>query len=532
MIDDITFDSILLQELNGVVKELIIYGKNTRNKKEDEKIEKLLDENNDESDTKEVDLFGGLKEYLFKLRDQLKAHRNDPPNAIYDMIIDDYLKTVKGIASIVPGLATSISDDKTGFSLETYSGVTKDDGEEIDENTRFDFASVTKLFTAVLVLKLKDNGLFDDSKSIKELSNGLFENLDIPASKLEKFCVGIRTEDRIDRNISEEIFKELLFKAKKVDGIEYEYNDILYIILKMLLPNNEDYFEKYFHDEMRLLDISYKKFGKMTGGSSSAIDLPYDPKAKNLMKFGYSQPGHAGLFGTSRDLVKFHKQLRSVLKYPAPNGKHSLLEELVKRGIDKDYVYNGKGEKSRVNKAMGVFVNIPEGLDKGEVVPYLSDNAFSAVGSSGTYSTHDLDNGLTANFLSNPYSGDKPIIVDVSDPKYNFGNVLDNYEDVEQLRVMKKKIELYDKNGDPIRKIEDNKIVLDQDGNEVFETIKFTTITNELKIEQIKTLIGLRLANRVLYRVASELATYESNIARMKLDDSNLGNNTSVVKRL
>ena len=531
MIDDITYENILLEELKGVVSELINNGKNIRTKT-DEKIEKLLDENVDESNKKEKNIFEELKIYLHDLKDQLIIHRNDQPNVIYDMIINDYLKTVKGIAAIVPGLSTSIYDDKTGFSLETYSGVTSDEGDAIDENTRFDFASMTKLFTAVLVLKLKENGLFDDSKSIKELSNGLFENLDIPASQLEKFCVCIRTEDRIDKNISEEMFKELLFKAKKVDGIEYEYNDILYIILKMLLPTNEDYFSKYFHDEMRLLDISYKKFGKMTGGSTSAIDLPYDPKAKNMMKFGYSEPGHAGLFGTSRDLVKFHKQLRSVLKYPMQKGKHSLLEELVKRGIDKDYVYNGKEGGERVNKAMGVYINIPEGLNKGEVVPYLSDNAFSSVGSSGTYSTHDLDNGLTANFLSNPYSGDKPIIVDTSDPKYNFGDVLDDYEDVGQLRVMKKKIELYDKNGEPIRKIKDGKIVLDKDENEVIETIKFTTITNELKIEQIKTLIGLRLANRVLYRVANELAKEESEIARRKLDDSNLGNNTSVVKHL
>ena len=524
MIDDITYEKILLQELNNIVKEILLYG-NRRTNILDEKVEKLLDEKVDESNKKEVDLFAELKVYLRDLKEELKAHKNDQPNAIYDMIIDDYLKTVKGIASIVPGLATSIYDDKTGFSLETYSGVTKDDGEEIDENTRFDFASITKMFTAALVLKLKDNGLFDDTKSIKEISNGLFENLDIPASQLEKFCVSIRTEGRIDGNISEEIFKDLLFKAKKVEGLEYEYNDILYIILKMLLPTNEDYFSKYFHDEMRLLDISYKKFGKMTGGGTSAIDLPYDPKAKNMMKYGFLEPGHAGLFGTSRDLVKFHKQLRGFLK-------DENIKDLITKGINKDKVINDKGKESIVNKAMGVYINIPEGLEKGEVVPYLSKNAFSAVGSSGTYSTYDLDNGLTANFLSNPYSGDKPITVDISDPKYNFGDVLDGYEDAGQLRVMKKKIELYDKNGDPIRKIEDDKIVLDQDGNEVIETIPFVRITNELKIEQIKTLIGLRLANRVLYRVASELANDEADIARRKLDDSNLGNNTSVVKHL
>ena len=94
-------------------------------------------------------------------------------------------------------------------------------------------------------------------------------------------------------------------------------------------------------------------------------------------------------------------------------------------------------------------------------------------------------------------------------------------------------IELYDKNGEPIRKIEDGKIKLDDDGNEVIETIPYVTITNELKNEQIKTLLGLRLANKVLYRVVNELMANDPDglLARRRLDDSNLGSNTSVVKK-
>ena len=518
MIDDTKFKKIQLEELHGLVVELL-RNVSFKNEESNNKVKELLGEEAKE----DINLFKELKTYLKEVSEQIYIHRYDQPNVIYDIIIDNYLKKVKGIASIVPGLTTSISDDKTGFSLETYSGVTSDNGEEIDENTRFDFASMTKLFTAALVLKLKEEGLFDDTKSVKELSNGFFEKLEIPASQLEKFCTCIRTEKRIDGDISKEIFDSLLKNAYKVDNLEYEYNDILYIILKMILPEDEDYFKMYFHDELRLLDTSYKKFGKMTGGSSSAIDLPYDPKAKNMIKFGYTEPGHAGLFGTTRDLVKLHKQLKGFLN------KESL-KYLVTKGLDKDRIIDDKGKPVNVNKAMGVFVNVTGGLKRGEVVPYLSKNAFSSVGSSGSYSTFDLDNGLTANFLSNPYSGDKPIDVDTSDPKYNFGDVIDKDT---KLRVMKKRIELYDKNGDPIREYDaDDKIKLDKDGNEIIKTIPFVRLTNELKTEQIKTLLGLRLANRILYRVVNELVNEESEIARRKLDDSNLGNNTSVVKHL
>ena len=464
-----------------------------------------------------------IKEYLKAVVEQLIIYRDCAPNVIYDIIISRYLKTVKGIASIVPGLTTAISDDKTGLSLETYSGVTTDNGVQVDENTRFDYASITKLFTAVEALKLQEERKLDLNKSVRELSKGEFD-LDVSADRLSKFGLSIKTDGRIDeQGIKKSEFERRLHEFEVREGVSYEYNDILYIILKMLMPSADEYFSKYFHEEMRLLDTSYKNFGHMTGGSVAAIDLPYDPKAKQMIHFGYLTPGHAGLFGTSRDLVKFHKQLRGFIKDES-------IKKLITKGIDKDWVPNGRGGMSRVNKAMGVFINIPEGLKDGEVVPYLSDSAFSAVGSSGTYSTFDLANGLTANFLSNPYSSNMPFMVDTSDPNLNYGN---SVEPGTLLRVDKKKIELYDKNGEPIRVMKDGKIVLDKNDNEVIETIKLTKITNELKEEQIKTLLGLRLANKVLYRVVNELMIDDpsSSLVRRRLDDSNLGSNTAVVKK-
>lgn len=497
MINTESYQKIILDELNKVIVEIITNGR------------KEIDN----------DIYVDIKAYLKEVSRQLLIYKDSPPNVIYDLIIDRYLKTVKGIASIVPGLTTAITDDKTGLSLETYSGVSSDNGLKVDENTRFDYASITKLFTAVEALKLQEEGKLDLSKNVRELSDGEFD-LDVSADRLSKFGISVMTKGRIDeKDITKDDFEERLHTIMVREGIPYEYNDILYIILKMLMPKDDDYFSKYFHDEMRLLDTSYRKFGLMTGGSVAAIDLPYDPKAKQMYKFGYFNPGHAGLFGTSRDLVKFHKNIRLLLS------DNSISELIKKVDISNEPV---KDDKPIIqNRAMGVYINIPGGLDTGEVVPYLSKGAFTATGSSGGYATYDISNGLTANFLSNPYSTNMPFMVDTSDPKFNFGDAVDTDK---LLRVDKKKIELYDKNGEPIRKIEDGKIQLDKDGNEIVETIKFTTITNELKNEQIKTLLGLRLANKVLYRVANELLTTDPS-AKRRLDDSNLGNNTSVVKK-
>lgn len=500
MIDREAYKKIILDELNKVIVELLSNGRKE----------------------KDNDIYAEIKAYLKAVSEQLYIYKDSPPNVIYDLIIDRYLKTVKGIASIVPGLTTAISDDKTGLSLETYSGVSSQNGPKIDENTRFDYASITKLFTAVEALKLQEEGKLDLNKSVRELSDGEFD-LDVSADRLSKFGISLKTQGRIDeKDITKEDFEKRLHTIMVREDIPFEYNDILYIILKMLMPKDDDYFSKYFHDEMRLLDTSYRKFGLMTGGSVAAIDLPYDPKAKQMYKFGYFTPGHAGLFGTSRDLVKFHKNLRLLLS-------DNSISELIKK-VDINNEPNEEGKTINQNRAMGVYINIPGGLETGEVVPYLSKGAFSAAGSSGGYATYDISNGLTANFLSNPYSTNIPFMVDTSDPKFNFGDAVDSNK---LLRVDKKKIELYDKNGEPIRTIKDGKTVLDSDGNEVIETIKLTTITNELKNEQIKTLLGLRLANKVLYRVVNELMTKEDNqdLVRRRLDDSNLGNNTAVVKK-
>lgn len=500
MIDREAYKKIILDELNKVIVELLSNGRKERDN----------------------DIYSEIKAYLKGVSEQLYIYKDSPPNVIYDLIIDRYLKTVKGIASIVPGLATSINDDKTGLSLETYSGVSSNNGPKVDENTRFDYASITKMFTAVEALKLQEEGKLDLNKSVSELSGGEFD-LDVSGSRLSKFGLSVMTDGRLDdKNIDKAEFERRLHEIKVREGIPFEYNDILYIILKMLMPTDDDYFRKYFHDEMRLLDTSYRKFGNMTGGNDNAVDVPYDPKARNMIKFGYFDPGHAGLFGTSRDLVRFHKNLRLLLS------DNSISELINKLDISNDPVQEGKVINQ--NRASGVYVNIPGGLDKGEVVPYLSKGAFSATGSSGGYATYDISNGLTANFLSNPYSGDLPIVVDTSDPKYNFGGLV---QDGEKLKVSKKRIEVYDKNGEPIRKYEDGRVVLDKDGNEDIQTIPFVRITNELKNEQIKTILGLRLANKVLYRVVNELMLNEDNqeLVKRRLDDSNLGNNTAVVKK-
>ena len=66
-----------------------------------------------------VELFDTVKDKLISMNDSF-------PKEIYDLIINDYLKTVRAISLLVPGLSTGIKDEKSGVSIYTYDGKVND----------------------------------------------------------------------------------------------------------------------------------------------------------------------------------------------------------------------------------------------------------------------------------------------------------------------------------------------------------------------------------------------------------------------
>lgn len=487
-----------------------------------EELTKLITElkNNGKASEKEYE---ALKDYLKNIGIMLHRSKNKTINSVYDYIINDYLRAVKGISMLVPGLATSIKDYNTGITLETYSGKTTDNGNSIDENTRFDYASMTKMFTSIEELKMMESGIFDNKRKIKEFKGGKY-NLNIPASSLERFTTSLRTNGRIDVDLTKDEFERRLTGISENKDAVYEYNDIPYIILKDIMPSDDDYFKKYYQDEMNLLNTSYKKFGEMTGGNSLEIDRPYDPKAKNLMKFGYNEPGHAGMFGTSRDLVSLGEKLKAGFL------STESLKELTRKGLPLvTSITLSNGSTRYVNRAMGVYIKHPDGLTHGEVVPVLSDNAFTAEGSSGGYSTYDLQNGFTANILANPYSRKESSILKVDNSAYLLSDNGKLFDDNALIKLYGKQFELLDKNGDPIYQKVDGEVVLDKNGQPKSVTVPYSRITNTLKYAQIYTLIGLRFASNVYTRLYKE---FIDDRLKNELESSSLANNTKKVMHI
>ena len=437
---------------------------------------------------------GKLKEYrylidMFEDEKSLLLEMDDKPAYdIYNVIISDYLKVVKGISMLTPGLSTGIKDSKSGVCLYTY------DGDMIDENTRFDVASVTKLFTSLEALKMHEDGLIDLNKNVSQLNSKY--SLEIPAFKMAKFYYELRTDGRLDENISFEELQRRLTSTKINSDNTFLYSDIPFIILKDLLPYSDKYFKKYFNDELNMLQTSYDNFGIVTGGSDS---LPHDPKARLFEKYNI-YPGHAGIYSTSSDLVKLFDGLdkgflssNSIKNLITPaHDEPILLNNDGSLKFKKDKNGNNIGVYN-VTRAMGVYIKHPEGIRVSELTDVLSSDAFAITGFTGSYAAFDLKNGLTANILANPLSSDNVREIIIDNEKFTIADCHKKFKDGTKFKVYGKVSQVGD------------------------EKIPFTRITNTLKESQIYTLLKLRLAKKVLMKKAEIL---NSELLKENVDET------------
>lgn len=343
--------------------------------------------------------------YLLKTKAILLATSSFSYDEIYERLLADYLREISLVSRVVPGVSTAIKDNQKNIELYTYSGKVSKTGSNIDEKTRFDVASITKLFVATEALKLEEDGKFSLEKDVSSYKNGRYKYLQIPAILMAKFYYSLRTDGRIDEDgLSLDEIQRRLISTKIVKSKTFEYSDIPYIILKDILPDSDYYFKKYFYDIMGLWDTGYENFGITTGGNEYALNEVHDPKARKLRKFGI-KTGHAGLFSTSYDLVKYFDNL--VMGFLSK----SSLDKLITPALSDPYlvedgklVYKKNGSVQNVNRALAAYISHPDGFSATEVSPLLSPRAFSITGFTGGYATFDLDNGITANILTNPLS--------------------------------------------------------------------------------------------------------------------------------
>ncbi len=400
------------------------------------------------------------------------------PNEVFNIIVNDYLKMLNGISKLSPGLSTCLFDSKNNININTYSGYTNDtEGNAIDKETLFDLSSMTKLFTSILLLNEEEKGNIDLNKTYGDYSK-LLPQLNVRIIDSLKFGNEILTNGRLDDiNISKEERLNRLLNSYVYKTNTFKYSDIPYMLMPLLFSNNiiesnEIYFGK-INDLLRsnnLLNTGYN-YQNMTGGFNGEI---FDPKAKLFIKDQTLIPTHAGLTSTVEDIKKLFILLNNGLI-----SKDSIQKLITPVDPEHRIIITPEGKKIVKNRAMSVYINI-DNIYLSDIIPRLSENAFSSAGSTGTFTAFDLDNGLNISILSNIKSMTHNRIINTGEFTYGYeGNIIPYNKDVVIMGG-------------------NNSIVDGSILKENNERMSFVLSTSYFKEECLNTLLKLRISKQIL----------------------------------
>lgn len=281
----------------------------------------------------------------------------------------------------------------------------------IDKNTLFDLASITKLYTLVLLFKLEelnlimlDEPLVNIDSSFRSLGNFSFREL------MEMRGI-IRTDGKIEdaRNVNEA--NKILRSAKLVDfkTDTYNINEIGPIIIG-------DALEKLFKNRYNI-DIKYSELlNKYVLEPYGLLNTIYNPMTMNITGNNFSRSCNdpktkalggataaAGIFSNGDDLAKFAKEI-----FKAKENGPSIISETHLEEI-------GNYIKGSDNKGlMGIYLKHPNGFDKTFTPSEYSLGSFSHQGYTGSIVTFDPNNKIFQSILMNaiyePKSNEKDVI--------------------------------------------------------------------------------------------------------------------------
>ncbi len=283
------------------------------------------------------------------------------------------------------------------------------------EGSVFDLASATKLFAGLCMMKLKEEGLLDFSRPVC-VYDPRFERLeDTTVEQLASFAVTVVTQGRVDACRDRETALAALFSSAQGERPERRvYSDIPAMILKYVI---EAAAGMPFYDcvkqmvlepagmaetwakvpEGRIADCQdYNREHRIEGTAwilrtDRKPGVPHDPKAAVLQGETGDLCGHAGLFSTIEDMVRFCRAV--------------LAEKIVSRASLREMAVNRTGKlmpNGIHTQYLGYqcYVRHPEQYWS-EIPVYMGMQAFGIGGFTGNHVSMDPERGLFTVFLGN-----------------------------------------------------------------------------------------------------------------------------------
>ncbi len=298
-------------------------------------------------------------------------------------------------------------------SKKVYFVGSNGNGQEMNKDTLFDLASITKFFLAVVYLKLNELEQVDLGKCVSFYSTR-FPNIgSVRIGQLLSYNVHLETDSRIDK--CNDYYKAIgLLENVKFQEIEgQEYSDIPAMVLAELLKDITgksfgNLFDKYIkvpvglnkttwkYKEIDLLNCcSYENEIWVVNNEickkNNPVGLVNDPKAR-VISNGNELCGNAGLFMNTDDITKFCEALL-LEKILNKESLHKLVEGAGKRLCSDKQTYGYLCYRKYNNPVQT------------EVPVFMSDNAIASAGFTGCYLLIDFDNKVFVFIGANKLNG-------------------------------------------------------------------------------------------------------------------------------
>ena len=290
-------------------------------------------------------------------------------------------------------------------------GVMNRRGDPLTEDALYDLASLTKLFTGLMVMRLQEEGRLDPAAPVTRYAPQ-FRHLDgISVDSVLGFEVGLVTPRRVDAQpTAEQALRQLEDIApRSVNG--RHYSDMHAMVLKHVIEGAggdsysalvqekilrplgmEDTFCRVPEEERRRC-VDYSGEHRIEGGryilrETITPGTPHDPKAQLLWP---NDCGHAGMFSTRGDMVKL---CRGLLQ-----GKVISRESLLAMARNRTGRKTGEGVYTQYLGSQ-CYVKHPQQYYS-EIPVYMSDRAIGLSGFTGHHLAVDPERGIFTLFLGN-----------------------------------------------------------------------------------------------------------------------------------
>ena len=292
---------------------------------------------------------------------------------------------------------------------------------KVDGNTLFDVASITKLYTLLLLFKLEEEGLIDLNTKVSDI-NPDFQNLeDFTLNDLVRLHGKLWTNGNITMASSMEeayqILKTLYLKSNTRE--ENKYTDFGAIVIGDTISkvvseklgkemSFNDVMNEYLLEPLNLNNTMFNPKSNNISGNGNDLGLVHDPKARILG----GALGHAGIFTTSDDLALLASNIYSV--------KYINKSHIARLG---EITFPNSEQSNRGN--LGIYVKHPLGYSKTFTPKEFSTGSFSHQGWTGSVAAFDPNNNIFNSILVNAiYEGD-----DVENDKpIGFGDAFEQYQ--------------------------------------------------------------------------------------------------------